>query len=884
MKKITQLLLIIFFSNLPISHNLLATETINSGDPETYRSEEYRLQWGLEAIKAADAYAFLARNNKPVAGDDVIVGISDCGLVDHPDPEFMTNNTNIYFNNEKFPVKTHGSFVTSVAVAVKNDSNTHGVAYNAKFMTGQMVSADHMYNIDGNRDGRYWLTNNNVHLLSEDGAKVINMSWSITHEVEPLDEENHQFLAFKDDISQTLKQDTLIAIAAGNSRSNFIGIESHKLPDGTIRIINFIDPAIYISTEQYRSDFNIPDDQKIEFANPNGKINTVTEYLVTDHNISNGKIIIVAATSQNGEMAGFSDLCGDLKDFCMVAPGVGINATTLNKYHLVDGNLVDLNRKRIDPALIANLKRDEDGTYFVSKLVSGHGTSYAAPHVTGAAAVLRGAWPQLNAETTVQILLNTATDLGAPGVDEIYGHGMLNLFAAVQPQGQTIIPSSDNVNDGNAKGYLSSSTAITSNGGFGDAYERMAPILKQAIFVDMYGRDYLANLDQRMSRSKDSVHKLQNILIMNPRNFKTIPISFGNNYSSKITMKFANQDDSGVVNRYSIFKGKDAQCLTIDHSKPDLANHDVVDERTISFSYENNFNNNLKLGFAINNSDFSLENNIAKNFNFISSTDFVVLSPYQNLASNRFLGNRRDNQVSSNRFLATYKFNEIWNSNFSYINNNSNNFAIGSISNNEIQSRIFDSGITRKIGSNGQISLNYGNMQEFNNNFLGAKNTGAFSNRSNPVTNYARIGYIHKLSNSWNFITSYSEGVTKIAGNRMGIFRNFSDIRSRSFSAGLLNENIFGGKLGIVYSEPLRYRGSANIIVPTGVDQNGNVIRLNSKVSLAPSGKEKDFEVYYGLDLNTDSNISLNLSLQDDVNNVKDQMGYLGLVRYRIKF
>ncbi len=118
----------------------------------------------------------------------------------------------------------------------------------------------------------------------------------------------------------------------------------------------------------------------------------------------------------------------------------------------------------------------------------------------------------------------------------------------------------------------------------------------------------------------------------------------------------------------------------------------------------------------------------------------------------------------------------------------------------------------------------------------------------------------------------------------MGIFKDFSNIRSRSFSLGLLNENIFGGKLGIAYSEPLRYSGSADISVPNGVDQNGNVIRLNSKVSLAPSGKEKDFEVYYGLDLKHDSNISLNISLQDEVNNVKDQIGYLGLVRYRIKF
>ena len=36
-------------------------------------------------------------------------------------------------------------------------------------------------------------------------------------------------------------------------------------------------------------------------------------------------------------------------------------------------------------------------------------------------------------------------------------------------------------------------------------------------------------------------------------------------------------------------------------------------------------------------------------------------------------------------------------------------------------------------------------MAEFNNNFLGSKTSGAFGTGSNPVTNYARIGYSQKL-------------------------------------------------------------------------------------------------------------------------------------------
>ena len=57
------------------------------------------------------------------------------------------------------------------------------------------------------------------------------------------------------------------------------------------------------------------------------------------------------------------------------------------------------------------------------------GTSMAAPHVAGAAAILRGAG--LSPRQTVDKLLATAKDLGPPGDDSIYGHGRLDVAAAV---------------------------------------------------------------------------------------------------------------------------------------------------------------------------------------------------------------------------------------------------------------------------------------------------------------------------------------------------------------------------------------------------------------------------------------------------------------------
>ena len=60
------------------------------------------------------------------------------------------------------------------------------------------------------------------------------------------------------------------------------------------------------------------------------------------------------------------------------------------------------------------------------------GTSMAAPHVAGAAAVLRGLG--LSPQQVVDQLLGTADDLGAPGADTTFGAGRLNLARAVQAQ------------------------------------------------------------------------------------------------------------------------------------------------------------------------------------------------------------------------------------------------------------------------------------------------------------------------------------------------------------------------------------------------------------------------------------------------------------------
>jgi type VII secretion-associated serine protease mycosin len=67
-------------------------------------------------------------------------------------------------------------------------------------------------------------------------------------------------------------------------------------------------------------------------------------------------------------------------------------------------------------------------------IVGTRGTSDAAAIVSGAAALVRSKYPEMSAEEVVQRLESTATDKGKPGVDNEYGHGIVNLVAALSAQ------------------------------------------------------------------------------------------------------------------------------------------------------------------------------------------------------------------------------------------------------------------------------------------------------------------------------------------------------------------------------------------------------------------------------------------------------------------
>ncbi|WP_407079960.1 S8 family serine peptidase [Arthrobacter zhaoxinii] len=66
-----------------------------------------------------------------------------------------------------------------------------------------------------------------------------------------------------------------------------------------------------------------------------------------------------------------------------------------------------------------------------SRYAKWEGTSGAAPLVSGVAALIRAAHPEMSAADVINRIVSTARDAGAPGTDTIYGYGILDANAAV---------------------------------------------------------------------------------------------------------------------------------------------------------------------------------------------------------------------------------------------------------------------------------------------------------------------------------------------------------------------------------------------------------------------------------------------------------------------
>jgi hypothetical protein len=110
------------------------------------------------------------------------------------------------------------------------------------------------------------------------------------------------------------------------------------------------------------------------------------------------------------------------------------------------------------------------------------GTSMATPVVAGVAALLQQRWPALKntPETLAKILLTTATDIGTPGVDAVYGYGLLNAAAAFRANGAVTIQSPSG-----GSTTVTNTTTTTS-----PMLRNFRSVLSAVTVYDQFGRDF----------------------------------------------------------------------------------------------------------------------------------------------------------------------------------------------------------------------------------------------------------------------------------------------------------------------------------------------------------------------------------------------------------
>lgn len=127
-------------------------------------------------------------------------------------------------------------------------------------------------------------------------------------------------------------------------------------------------------------------------------------------------VIVVGASGPDDRRAPFSNHGAGVD---LVAPGVDI---------------LSLRARSTDLNLVAGLPDYTPGRNFVgpkARYYRASGTSFAAPFVSGAAALILSRRPELDTSAVKRMIVHSARDIGTPGVDLETGYGLLDVAAAL---------------------------------------------------------------------------------------------------------------------------------------------------------------------------------------------------------------------------------------------------------------------------------------------------------------------------------------------------------------------------------------------------------------------------------------------------------------------
>ena len=484
------------------------------------------------------------------------------------------------------------------------------------------------------------------------------------------------------------------------------------------------------------------------------------------------QVIAVGAVNASKQMASFSNRAGSAQDHYLVAPGVNILAPAIG-----------------------------GGDALVS------GTSFAAPHVSGAAALVLEAAPFLSAAQVVELLLDSATDLGAPGPDPVYGRGLVNLEAALGPQGTLSVPLGDRVGEA---GAVVGDTRLRLGAAFG-----RGPDLGKAIFLDGYGRAYWLDLESRLAapvRGPD----LEAWLAPDARSYRgSLPLGPALALDLTVAAPIADQSLQGPI----------SEAVTEDGASfaLDLAIGGLASGRSTQLA--------LTHGFGLQDRFGLMSMDPAGAGGLLSQAGLA--SPYVALAD------RGDGMMLAQDVGAGVTL------------------RLGVTMSTEDPQETFETsrdtvviGELVRAGAPGNaLSLQVGSVAE-QHGLLATRGSGALGMPEGATTSFTGLAARWALTDRLALFGQGSLGVTDPGTTARGLFEEISTLWSTSFAAGLAGRDLLGDgdQLTLAAVQPLRVEaGSAVIDRPVGRSFDGTIIRRSDRVGLAPDGRELDLEVGYRL-------------------------------------
>lgn len=510
---------------------------------------------------------------------------------------------------------------------------------------------------------------------------------------------------------------------------------------------------------------------------------------------ANGQIIAVGAVDANNVIASWSNRAGDTQSFYLVAPGTSIYSTYSKR-----------NRKT----------KRYDATYATLS-----GTSMATPYVSGAVALLKSGWSYLTAPEVTSILFTSATDLGAAGVDAIYGRGLLNLERALQPIGPLGAPSSSG-------GTTSlSGTSVTTSPASGAAMRAAGRAgLMQVAAFDSYGRDFQVDLSPTVRRAASTANSLAGMLTAvdnaaeerRSRSGATLRVA----YRSEAT-RLALGDQSGFG------AGKDGYALAV----ADAAGREMV------------------FGLSgMGATAFGLAGELARR----GETHFApqLANPYFSLAPQHTHAGIGFPISEGLRMKVGVLASDprIMIDGVPQVSERRQNMTLGEVSGQ------FDSGVW---------TVGLGRLQE-SGSVLGAVQTGALGFSGHAGTTVANFGLAISPAARLSFGAQYTVGYTDGMANRTdSLVTGYGASRSEAYTLFAALQEPFGkgDRLSITVSQPMRaVSGDMQMVVAVGADTQGSAVMQSRSISLRPDGREVRTDVLYMNPLNRHANAFLGVTLR----------------------